>query len=140
DLATMAPARLPATFLDAYGAAAGGRTVSSRRWLGGPPDGARPVPWPLRATDVDLLGHVNNAAYWAAVEEELAAGEGGHPLLARPHRAVMEYGAAIEPDAAVELRVASAADAVSVWFTVAGAVHAAATVVALPPAAALSPG
>ena len=30
------------------------------------------VPWPLRATDLDVLDHVNNAAYWAPVEEELA--------------------------------------------------------------------
>ena len=29
----------------------------------------RPSPWPLRATDFDVLGHVNNAAYWAPVEE-----------------------------------------------------------------------
>ena len=29
--------------------------------------------WPLRATDIDVVGHVNNAAYWAAVEDELAA-------------------------------------------------------------------
>ena len=27
------------------------------------------MPWALRATDVDLHGHVNNAVYWQAVEE-----------------------------------------------------------------------
>ena len=32
----------------------------------------RSAPWPLRFTDFDVLGHMNNAAYWAAVEEELA--------------------------------------------------------------------
>ena len=29
------------------------------------------VGWPLRSTDVDRMGHVNNAAYWAAVEQRL---------------------------------------------------------------------
>ena len=28
-------------------------------------------PWPLRATDVDVHGHVNNAVYWQAVEHVL---------------------------------------------------------------------
>ena len=53
----------------------GGRPqVSSRLWLGDPPVGAAAEPWPLRAVDIDLLGHVNNAAYWAAVEEQIEPG------------------------------------------------------------------
>src|SRR5690606_22559041 len=51
-VATMAPARLPASFLDTYGPAAGGRRVSSRRWLDGVAEGASSQPWPLRAVDV----------------------------------------------------------------------------------------
>ena len=31
----------------------------------------RASPWPLRATDVDVHGHVNNAVYWQAVEHVL---------------------------------------------------------------------
>ena len=43
--------------------------------------------WQLRATDVDLLGHVNNAAYWHAVEERLARGGPGYsPTAACPPR------------------------------------------------------
>ena len=34
----------------------------------------RRSPWPLRATDIDLHGHVNNAVYWQAVEHVLAVG------------------------------------------------------------------
>ena len=29
-------------------------------------------PWTVRYTDLDLMGHVNNAVYWAAVEESMA--------------------------------------------------------------------
>lgn len=138
DLRTMAPARVPALFHRIYGAAAGGRTVSSRRWLPGVPDDAEEVPWPLRAVDVDLLGHVNNAAYWAAAEEQLAAGGPGrdpHPLLRGPHRAVIEHGSGIEPGAPVVLRVA-AGDRLGLWFTVGGVTHASVAVMPLPPAAA----
>ena len=85
------PARLPAWFVDTYGAAALGRTVSSRLALPAPPADADARPWALRATDLDVLGHVNNAATWAAVEDELAAA-GAHPW-----RAELEYAAAIEP-------------------------------------------
>jgi acyl-ACP thioesterase len=134
SLATMAPARVPESFHQIYGSAAMGRTVSSKRWLPGVPDGARAVPWPLRAVDVDLLGHVNNAAYWAAVEEQLAAGRSNgdtHPLLRGRHRAVIEYGAGVEPGADVVLQVAGH-DRLALWFTVDGTTHAAVAVMPLP--------
>ncbi len=84
DTATLAPARLTQQFLDIYGTAAGGRRISSRLWLGDPPVGAAAEPWRLRAVDIDLLGHVNNAAYWAAVEEQIEPGTVfAHRLLVR---------------------------------------------------------
>jgi acyl-ACP thioesterase len=61
-----------------YGEAAQGRTVSARLSLPGPPsadgqDAAQPGrAWPLRATDFDMAGHVNNSVHWAAVEDVLA--------------------------------------------------------------------
>ena len=65
---------LPAGFDAVWGATADGRKVSARLRHAAPPAGrARVAPWPLRATDLDVVGHVNNAAYWAAVEDELAA-------------------------------------------------------------------
>ena len=92
----MAPTRLTDRFLATYGPAAGGRKVSSRLWLGDLPVGAAAVLWPLRVVDVDLLGHVNNAAYWAAVEEQIEPGlVFAHRLLGGPHRAAMEYGPGI---------------------------------------------
>ena len=111
--------------------AAQGRKISSRLWLGDPPVGAAAQPWPLRAVDIDLLDHVNNAAYWAAVEEQIEPGTTfAHALLGRPHRAVIEYGPGIPAGAAVELLVDD--DHLSVWFTVDDAVQAAAVVVPLP--------
>jgi acyl-ACP thioesterase len=64
------PARIGEGF-DDYAAAAGGRVAATRLTLSAPSDGTR-VRWPLRSTDVDLMGHVNNAAYWTAVEHRLS--------------------------------------------------------------------
>jgi len=64
------PARIGAGF-DDYAEAAQGRVASTKLTLAPPAgDGDRHV-WPLRSTDVDRMGHVNNAAYWAAVEQRL---------------------------------------------------------------------
>lgn len=137
DVATGAPVRLPERFLDRYGEAAQGRRISSRLWLGDPPTGAAAVAWPLRAVDLDLLGHVNNAAYWAAVEEVVRDGQGdAGSLIARPHRAVMEYGPGIDPGDDVLLLVDRHDERLSLWFAVDGAVRAAAGVFPLPAAGA----
>jgi acyl-ACP thioesterase len=73
DLATGRPKSLPAAFAAAFAEAAQGRTVRARLYHGDPPiDGPLPRPWPVRFVDFDVLGHMNNAAYWAIVEEELA--------------------------------------------------------------------
>jgi acyl-ACP thioesterase len=54
-----------------YAEATGGRRVSTRLELPDPPADAPRTRWPLRLTDVDLHGHVNNATYWQAVEQRL---------------------------------------------------------------------
>jgi acyl-ACP thioesterase len=64
------PARIGPRF-DDYAQAAQGRAASTKLRLS-PPTGGERVAWPLRATDVDLMGHVNNAAYWAALEHRLS--------------------------------------------------------------------
>jgi acyl-ACP thioesterase len=51
-----------------YASASAGRRVSTRLELPDPPAGAQRERWPLRTTDVDLHGHVNNAVHWQAVE------------------------------------------------------------------------
>ncbi len=69
DLASGRPKRLDDSFFEAYGEAAGGRKVQARLTHGDPPVGGESISWPLRFTDFDVLGHVNNAVYWAVVEE-----------------------------------------------------------------------
>ena len=76
-----------------YGAAAGDRVVSTRLELPFPASDANHVAWPLRMTDVDVLGHVNNAAYWHAVEERLLARD---VSLRRPMRARLDHRHAID--------------------------------------------
>jgi acyl-ACP thioesterase len=142
DPATLLPIRLPEAFMAIYGEAAQGRRVSSRRWLDPPPtsggDGAaglERVPWPLRAVDYDVMRHVNNVAYWAAVEEVLSSpsGEGLQAGPDRPVRAVLEYGPGIEAGAPVELLVGRGDKQLDIWFTVDGTVHASARLVPLRP-------
>jgi acyl-ACP thioesterase len=115
------PQRLGDRFLAIYEASAEGRRASTRLKLPGPPADANAVPWTLRSTDIDQLGHVNNAAYWVAVEEHLE--------LTAPHRAVLEYRQPLDIGDAVELRLSDGA----LWFVVDGDVRAAAAIRSEPP-------
>ena len=54
-----------------YAESAGERHVSTKLALPDPPQDASGTPWPLRMTDIDLHGHVNNAVHWQAVEHVL---------------------------------------------------------------------
>lgn len=83
-----------------YAAAADGRRVSTRIDLPDPPPAATSVPWPLRTSDVDLHGHVNNAVHWQAVEHRLAT-RGAD--LERPLKARLDYGDPLAPEDTVEL-------------------------------------
>jgi acyl-ACP thioesterase len=79
----------------------------------------------VRASDFDLLRHVNNAAYWYAVEDELARLA---PGLA-PVSAELEHRAAIEPGDPVELRsTVDDDDVLWVWLTARGETRSAAQV------------
>lgn len=69
DIESGRPARLTDEFVEVYGEAAAGRTVSSKFSLDREPTpDAHVVPNPFRATDLDVFGHLNNAAQWAMVE------------------------------------------------------------------------
>lgn len=127
DPVTGRPARVTEQFTGIYAEAAGDRKVTARLLHPGPPAEATRRPWPLRSTDHDPLGHVNNAATWAPVEDELDR------LGVVPVRAELEYGDAIDPADAVELR--GPAEAVAgatwrMWLTVDGEVRASVLVVA----------
>ena len=112
------PSRVPGWFLDTYGPAAGDRRIKARLGHDEPPAGLAGRPWPLRHTDLDVLGHVNNAATWAAVEDELAR-QGVVPSAVE-----LEYRAAIEPGDDVSL----VANAGRLWLVVGGDVRASAVV------------
>ncbi len=66
------PCPLGADFYRVYGPSAAGRSVSVRLSHPRPAEPSAGDPWPLRATDFDASGHVNNAIYWAAVEDAVA--------------------------------------------------------------------
>jgi acyl-ACP thioesterase len=83
-----------------YAEAAAGRPVSTKLALPDPPAGAERLPWPLRASDVDLHGHVNNAVYWQAVEELLPR-LGIDPR--EPQRAELDYRRPIDLGEAIDL-------------------------------------
>ncbi|MFZ6004300.1 MAG: acyl-[acyl-carrier-protein] thioesterase [Actinomycetota bacterium] len=99
DQASGRPKRVPPTFHELYGEAAGGRRVNARLELAAPSEStvAGAEPWVLRFTDFDVLSHVNNAAYWEVVEEVLAS----RRSLRAPLRAELEHRLAIERGADV---------------------------------------
>ena len=105
------PARLTDQFHATYDEAAGGREVSSRLHHGPPPEGLEGRPWPLRITDLDGLGHVNNAATWAAVEQEAATAG------LQPHWAELEYPGAIGPDDEVISQTEFDGTTLRMWLT-----------------------
>jgi acyl-ACP thioesterase len=107
------PTPLKDRFFDRYGAAAAGRRVTSRLRHPAPGPACDVRPWPLRVTDVDVLDHVNNAASWAAVEDELARRSLGRSIA----RAEMEYRVPVDLGEAVELRTASEPQGLWCWLT-----------------------
>jgi acyl-ACP thioesterase len=113
------PARIGEGF-DGYAEAAQGRTSSTKLTLA-PPSPSELRAWPLRATDVDRMGHVNNAAYWAAVEERLPE-VGVDPR--RPLRAQLDYRHPIDHGEPVELAESFDDDGYGFAFVVESAVRA----------------
>jgi acyl-ACP thioesterase len=109
DPLTGRPRELTDQFLSVYQAAAGDRSVSARLTHPKPPGQFTRWRWPLRAVDFDVYGHVNNAAYWAVVEQVLATAEPPEPF-----RAAIEYRAGL--DQMPEVNLASAGDGRSRWL------------------------
>ncbi len=133
EMSTLRPMRLPARFHDLFAEAAGGRVVGSRLELGLPPgpgagDGAGRRVWPLRHSDYDMLGHLNNAAYWEVLGEELAR----HGTVGAPLRAVMEFRAEVAAAPAVDVVVRDGDRRLDLWiYTASGVLSAAGAVAAL---------
>jgi len=118
------PCPLGAVFHRVYGPSAAGRQVSARLSLPGPPSAEAGQPWPLRVTDIDLAGHVNNSIHWAAVEDVLA-GLAGAPAAAEdvpagfagaPSAAELEYHRPILPGQQPRMVTSQAGDHLGVWL------------------------
>ncbi len=112
-----------------YAESTRGRAISTRLELPGPPPGSTRLPWPLRATDLDVLGHVNNAAYWHPVEERLA----GALDPRSPFRARLDYRHPLDLGDEVELAESRRDGTLALAFEVAGVTKAVALVEPLPP-------
>jgi acyl-ACP thioesterase len=119
DLASGRPIVVPERFLAAYGASSGGRIVRARLVHQGPGADASVMAWTLRFADFDVLGHVNNAAYWAVVEEQLSQ----RRALRAPLRAEVEYRSPVEAGDALVVLVAEQDDGFAMWWTVDGDVR-----------------
>lgn len=97
---SMRPARVPPTYPEIYGLSDTPRLSATRLTLAAePPRDVSHRPWPLRASDVDVLGHANNAVHWEAVEDEFARCERPVSTLS----ALLEYRSALDLGATVEL-------------------------------------
>jgi acyl-ACP thioesterase len=121
DTATLRPLRLGDDFHAVYGDSAGRRKADFRLRHPGPPPDASRAPWRFRASDVDIAGHVNNAAYWEPVEELLW--QRREPTTADME---IEYREPAQPGEAAVIRFGAA-----MWITgPGGAIHA--SIVGLP--------
>jgi acyl-ACP thioesterase len=127
DLATSRPAKLSERFWRMYGDAVGGRTVPSRLGHPNPPPGllGRARRWPLRLADFDMLEHVNNAATWTPIEDELLRVAGP---LAVVRWVELEYRVPIDRGDAIALlsQVDESSATARVWLVAEGAVMASA--------------
>ena len=116
DRVTSRPARLPGAFDDLYGASGLGRKVSAKlELLTVPADGAMRVRWPIRVSDLDTLGHANNAVYWAGIESALATSRDGGAMGGRV-RGVLEYRRPLDLASDLELAIARDRQETAVWF------------------------
>jgi acyl-ACP thioesterase len=113
------PRRLPEGFDRIYAPSAMGRRVRARlRHPAAPPDGAARRPWRFRGADLDLAGHVNNAVYWEALEDELVADEPPAGLHAEiEHRAPAASGEATVLAAGAMRWIADGAGAIVATLT-----------------------
>lgn len=109
DPETQTPARLPERFLRAYQPAPVRRPRTRLRHPR-PTDDATRLAWNFREGDLDIVGHVNNARYWAIADELLLPADG-------PIDVEMEHRAAAPVGDAVVLR---AADGGMIWVTAPG--------------------
>lgn len=122
------PRGLSDSFRHIYGEAAQGRSVSARLTHRDPPEMEQleSAQWPTRLVDFDLFDHMNNAAYWARVEQlDLPA--------TPPRRHEIEYRAGISQADEVAFLSVTTADVIEGWWMADRSVAATARIAQLPP-------
>ena len=113
------PAPLEDWFSDRYNTAAAGRTVRARLRHPAPSEHASVRPWVLRRSDFDVLMHVNNAASWQAIEDELGRLARGRRLVG----AEIEYRAPVDPGDELALYTVLEEQRLSCWLMCRGEVR-----------------
>lgn len=93
DPAGARPVPLAPDELALYAPSAAGREIKARLRHPPPPADAASWPWTFRSAELDLADHINNAAYWAPLEEELLARSGELPAI----DAELEFRAPAQP-------------------------------------------
>lgn len=121
DPDTGRPTELSEAFRELFHEAAGGRRTRPKLELPETPSRAEVRPWPVRHSDLDMLGHVNNTVYWTVLEELLA--EDPHPDAPRDFE--MEFRAPIGRDAEPRLRQRRDGETRWAWLTSGARTHAA---------------
>jgi acyl-ACP thioesterase len=74
DPASLRPIPFSDEEREIYSASAAGREIKARLRHSGPPAEAASRAWHFRSTELDVADHINNAAYWAVLEDELLTG------------------------------------------------------------------
>ena len=112
DPATGVPRRLAPKFEDVFGPSATGRKVGATLQHPPAPAADGTLEWVPRWCDLDVLGHVNNAAYWTAVLEAVATRG-----LRAPYRAEIEHRAPVSAGQVLGTPVTVSGDGtVRMWF------------------------
>jgi acyl-ACP thioesterase len=75
DRSNWRPAPFSEQEIAIYGDAGARRRVTARLRHPGPDSSEDHVAWTFRATECDIAGHINNAAFWQPLEEELLSGD-----------------------------------------------------------------
>ncbi|GED97225.1 acyl-[acyl-carrier-protein] thioesterase [Gordonia crocea] len=112
---TATPSRLDDRFVEVFGSPAEPGPLRWKAWLDpNPHPDAEPIGFTLRDADLDVMRHVNNSVYWAALEEAL-----GRHLDLRDHtplRGIVEFNSPLVPADAPRLLIHRDGDQLSAWL------------------------
>ncbi|MDQ1431742.1 MAG: hypothetical protein QOF40_2344 [Actinomycetota bacterium] len=125
------PVPLDEDFFAIYGEAARERKVRGRLLHDRPAAGVGSRPWPVRASDFDVLDHVNNARSLEAIEDELERRLPGQvpARMSVEYRGTLERGDAVELASEVRTTAIEEEAELAAWLLVVGEVRMSARVV-----------